>query len=47
MIENGIIILHLQQEYRLIIIGAAIVLAVSLDRLSEYWRNRRLVARTM
>jgi ribose/xylose/arabinose/galactoside ABC-type transport system permease subunit len=45
MIENGIIILHLQQEYRLIIIGAAIVLAVSLDRLSEYWRNRRLVAR--
>ena len=47
MIENGIIILHLQQEYRLIIIGAAIVLAVSLDRLSEYWRNRRLVARTI
>ena len=43
MIENGIIILHLQQEYRLIIIGAAIVLAVSLDRLSEYWRQRRLV----
>jgi ribose/xylose/arabinose/galactoside ABC-type transport system permease subunit len=47
MIENGIIILHLQQEYRLIIIGAAIVLAVSLDRLSEYWRHRRLVARTI
>ena len=40
---DGIIILHLQQEYRLIIIGAAIVLAVSLDRLSEYWRQRRLV----
>ncbi len=42
MIENGIIILHLEQEYRLIIIGVAIILAVAMDRLSEYLRNRRL-----
>ena len=34
LIENGIIILRLAQEYRLIIIGLAIILAVSLDRLS-------------
>jgi ribose/xylose/arabinose/galactoside ABC-type transport system permease subunit len=42
MIENGIYILRLQQEYRLIIIGAAIVLAAALDRLSELLRQRRL-----
>jgi ribose/xylose/arabinose/galactoside ABC-type transport system permease subunit len=42
MIENGIIILHLEQEYRLIIIGGAIILAVSMDRVSEYLRNRRM-----
>jgi ribose/xylose/arabinose/galactoside ABC-type transport system permease subunit len=35
LIENGIFILRLQQEYRLIIIGSAIVAAVSLDGLSR------------
>ena len=42
LIENGIYILHLQQEYRLIIIGVAIIVAVALDRVSEYLRQRRL-----
>src|SRR5579862_6390326 len=40
LIENGIIILRLAQEYRLIIIGLAIIIAVSLDRLSAYMRGR-------
>ena len=35
LIENGIIILRLAQEYRLIIIGLAIIVAVSLDRLEH------------
>ena len=42
LIENGIYILHLEQEYRSIIIGVAIIIAVALDRFSEYIRNRRL-----
>ena len=42
LIENGIYILHLEQEYRSIIIGVAIIIAVALDRFSEYVRNRRL-----
>ena len=42
LIQNGIYILHLQEEYRLIITGAAIIIAVALDRFSEYLRNRRL-----
>ena len=41
LIENGIIILRLAQEYRLVIIGLAIIVAVSLDRLSAYFRDRR------
>lgn len=41
LIENGIIILRLAQEYRLVIIGLAIIVAVSLDRLSAYLRARR------
>jgi ribose/xylose/arabinose/galactoside ABC-type transport system permease subunit len=41
LIENGIIILRLAQEYRLVIIGLAIIVAVSLDRLSVYLRSRR------
>ncbi len=41
LIENGIIILRLAQEYRLIIIGLAIIVAVSLDRLSIYMHSRR------
>jgi len=44
LIENGIIILRLAQEYRLVIIGFAIIVAVSLDRLSAYLRSRRLSA---
>jgi ribose/xylose/arabinose/galactoside ABC-type transport system permease subunit len=43
LIENGIYILHLQQEYRLIIIGTAIILAVAMDRVSDYFRQRSLV----
>ena len=43
LIENGIIILRLAQEYRLIIIGLAIIVAVSLDRLSTYMHSRRQV----
>lgn len=40
LIENGIIILRLAQEYRLVIIGAAIIIAVSLDRLSSQLKSR-------
>ena len=39
LIENGIIILRLAQEYRLVIIGLAIIIAVSLDRLSSRFRG--------
>jgi ribose/xylose/arabinose/galactoside ABC-type transport system permease subunit len=42
MIENGIYTLNLKQEYRLIIIGCAIVVAVSLDQISALIRQRRL-----
>jgi ribose/xylose/arabinose/galactoside ABC-type transport system permease subunit len=42
MIENGIYTLNLKQEYRLIIIGCAIVLAVALDQISALVRERRL-----
>ena len=42
MIENGIFKLHLKQEYNLIIVGSAIIIAVSIDRVSEYLRARRL-----
>lgn len=41
LIENGIVILRLAQEYRLIIIGVAIILAVALDRLSTYLKARK------
>jgi ribose/xylose/arabinose/galactoside ABC-type transport system permease subunit len=41
LIENGILILRLAQEYRLIIIGLAIVVAVALERLSTHLRQRR------
>jgi ribose/xylose/arabinose/galactoside ABC-type transport system permease subunit len=43
MIENGIIILGLASEYRLIIIGMAIVLAAALDQITTALRQRRLV----
>ncbi len=39
LIENGIIILRLAQEYRLVIIGLAIIAAVSLDQLSSRFRR--------
>jgi len=42
MIENGIYTLNLKQEYRLIIIGCAIIVAVSLDQISAFLRQRRL-----
>lgn len=42
LIENGIFKLHLNQQYSLIIVGSAIIIAVSIDRLSEFWRARRL-----
>ena len=42
LIENGINILQLNREYSSIIIGIAIIVAVAVDRLSEYLRNRRL-----
>ena len=41
LIENGIIILRLAQEYRLVIIGLAIIVAVSLDGLSAHLRSRK------
>ncbi len=41
LIENGILILRLAQEYRLVIIGLAIIVAVSLDRLSGCLGRRR------
>lgn len=42
LIDNGILILNLNREYSSIIIGAAIIAAVAVDRFSEYVRNRRL-----
>jgi ribose/xylose/arabinose/galactoside ABC-type transport system permease subunit len=42
LIENGIMILKLNREYSSIIIGIAIIVAVAIDRFSEYLRNRRL-----
>lgn len=44
-IENAINILRLNQEYKAIIVGMAIIVAVALDRLSEYLRKRRALAR--
>jgi len=42
IINNGIIILQIDQNYSQIIIGAVIVLAVVLDRLNTAMRERRL-----
>jgi ribose/xylose/arabinose/galactoside ABC-type transport system permease subunit len=41
LIENGITILRLNTEFSTIIIGAAIIVAVAIDRISEYARARR------
>jgi ribose transport system permease protein len=45
MINNGIIILNIDQNYSQIIIGAVIVLAVLLDRINSTLREKRM-ART-
>jgi ribose/xylose/arabinose/galactoside ABC-type transport system permease subunit len=42
LIEDGILTLHWDQEYSQIIIGSAIIVAVGVDRFSEYFRNRRM-----
>jgi ribose/xylose/arabinose/galactoside ABC-type transport system permease subunit len=42
MIDNGIVILNIDQNYSQIIIGAVIVLAVLLDRISNVLREQRL-----
>jgi ribose/xylose/arabinose/galactoside ABC-type transport system permease subunit len=42
LIENGILIMHIPQEYGLGIVGAAIVVAASIDQASEYLRRARL-----
>jgi ribose/xylose/arabinose/galactoside ABC-type transport system permease subunit len=42
MIEDSIPKMHLNTDYRLIIVGAAIILAAAVDRLSESVRQRRL-----
>lgn len=42
LIENGILVLHLDSEYSSIIIGIAIILAVAVDRFSEHIRSRRM-----
>lgn len=46
MINNGIIILEIDQNYSQIIIGAVIVLAVVLDRINTLLRERRLARDT-
>jgi ribose/xylose/arabinose/galactoside ABC-type transport system permease subunit len=42
MIQDGIITLHWKTEYQLIIVGSAIIVAVAIDSISEYFRQRRL-----
>ena len=42
MINNGIVILNVDQNYSQIIIGAVIVLAVLLDRINGTLREKRL-----
>jgi ribose/xylose/arabinose/galactoside ABC-type transport system permease subunit len=42
MIEDGILTLHMNQEYGKIIIGSAIIIAVAIDRFSEYLRQRQM-----
>lgn len=44
MIENGILIVKLNMEYRLVIIGGAIIAAVALERAGEALRVRRAAA---
>lgn len=42
MIQDGIITLHWKTEYQLIIVGSAIIIAVAIDSISGYFRQRRL-----
>jgi predicted ABC-type sugar transport system permease subunit len=42
MIQDGIITLHRKIEYQMIIVGTAIIVAVAIDKISEYLRQRRL-----
>ncbi len=42
MIEDGIITLHWNNEYKKIIVGSAIIVAVAIDNISGYLRQRRL-----
>jgi ribose/xylose/arabinose/galactoside ABC-type transport system permease subunit len=46
LIENGILILHLNRDYSSIIIGTAIIVAVAADQFSEYLRNKKLSSRS-
>jgi len=41
LIENAIYVMHWNEEYRSIIIGLAIIVAVAIDRLSEITRRFR------
>ena len=45
MIDNGIVILGIDQNYSRIIIGGAVILAVLLDQLNHWLSKRRLAAR--
>jgi ribose transport system permease protein len=43
MIENGIVILNVDQNFSQIIIGSVIILAVLLDRISSFWRSKQSI----
>src|SRR4029434_7011940 len=45
MIDNGIVILGIDQNYTRIIIGAAVIIAVLLDQFNHWLSKRRLHAR--
>ena len=45
MIENGINVVHLNQEWKMGIVGLSILVAVTLDRLGGQWRTWRLRGR--
>ena len=45
LIDNGIVILGIDQNYSRIIIGVAVVLAVVLDQFNHWLAKRRLAAR--
>ena len=44
MIDNGIVILEIDQSYSKIIIGLAVILAVVLDQTNAWLTKRRLAA---